>query len=103
MKVYDKTGNEIDLTVKNDISSIQNIITPVTEGSTSLNDMQTTGIFRIYDVNTETPISNANGLLFVLALLNAGTFGQLYVHYNGDTYMRMKWYGCFSDWVKLNN
>lgn len=52
MKVYDKTGNEIDLTVKNDISSIQNIITPVTEGSTSLNDMQTTGIFRIYSTNT---------------------------------------------------
>ena len=68
MKVYNKTGNEIDLTVKNDISSIQNIITPVTEGSTSLNDMQTTGIFRIYDVNTETPISDANGLLFVFCV-----------------------------------
>lgn len=103
MKVYDKSGNEIDLTVKNDISSIQNIITPVTEVPTSLNDMQTTGIFRIYSTNTKAPINNANGLLFVFALLNAGTFEQLYVHYNGDTYMRMKWYGGFSAWVKLNN
>lgn len=45
------------------------------------------------------PVSSVNGIMFVFQ--TSGSVIQIYIHYQGDTYIRSRWYGAWYSWKSL--
>lgn len=103
MKVYSKNNNEIDLLTRTEVASIENLIAPKTVGGVSASSLSSTGIYVLRENQvTDVPVGS-NGILIVFSPSGDvnGYIIQIYVHYEGSTWIRIHWTYWF-DWKKLN-
>lgn len=72
------------------------------KGAINANDLLATGIFNA-QLQSATcsnyPVSSVNGIMFVFQ--TTGSVIQIYIHYQGDTYIRSRWYGAWYSWKSL--
>ena len=86
-----------------DIKSISNVpFTYQMEALVDANNALKTGIFNAQLQSTTCsnyPVSSVNGVMLVFE--SSGSVIQIYIHYQGDTYIRSRWYGAWYSWKSL--
>lgn len=86
-----------------DTQSIFNLpFTYQMESVIDANSALKTGIFNAQLQSTTCsnyPVSSVNGIMFVFQ--TSGSVIQIYIHYQGDTYIRSRWYGAWYSWKSL--
>lgn len=99
---YDKNGNKVIFTEEKDLDPIKIFINPIGNSvSADANKYIHTGIYRIFDIDKNTPITNPNGILIAFNYQSDVT-SQLFINFDGQTYTRILWYGTWNNWSKLS-
>lgn len=103
MKVFNKNGNEIDLLTSTEVASIGNLIVPKTIGGGSASSLSSTGIYVLQENKVSDVPVGSNGILLVFSPSGNvnGYIVQIYVHYEGSTWIRTHW-GQWYQWKQLN-
>ena len=65
------------------------------------NDIKSTGIFIIEEGDATNYPIRPNGAMIVFAQSLGNSIIQMYVHFDGSTWIRQSWYGTWQAWKKM--
>ena len=100
--VYNKDGNQVNFVEENDLDSIKIFINPIgNSASSDANKYINTGIYRIFDIDKNIPITNPNGILLVFSPYIEIYKVQIYANHEGSAWLRIYWDRWYT-WKQLN-
>ena len=65
------------------------------------NDIKSTGIFMIAEGDATNYPTRPNGAMIVFAQSLGNSIIQMYVHFDGSTWVRQSWYGTWQPWRQM--